>query len=63
MGAPRTRAVAAIQIAGQLARLAWLAPAARVAPDRFARRRDAARWWVRLHRAGLASRSELDAHR
>jgi GT2 family glycosyltransferase len=62
MGAPRTRAVAAIQIAGQAARLAWLTPAARIAPARFARRRDAARWWIRLHRAGLASRAELEAH-
>ena len=63
MGAPRTRAVAAIQIAGQLARLAWLAPAAALAPARFAHRRDAARWWMKLHRAGLASRADLEAHR
>jgi GT2 family glycosyltransferase len=63
MGAPRTRAVAAIQIAGQAARVALLTPAARVAPGRFAARRDAARWWMRLHRAGLASRRELEAHR
>jgi GT2 family glycosyltransferase len=63
MGAPRTRAVAAIQIAGQLARLLWLEPAARIAPNRFERRRNAARWWIRLHRAGLESRAELEAHR
>jgi N-acetylglucosaminyl-diphospho-decaprenol L-rhamnosyltransferase len=63
MGAPRTRAVALIQIAGQVARLAWLEPAARIAPGRFARRRDAARWWIRLHRSGLAPRAELEAHR
>jgi GT2 family glycosyltransferase len=63
MGAPRTRAVAAIQIAGQLIRLAWLLPAARVAPTRFERRRNAARWWIRLHRAGLESRNNLEAHR
>jgi N-acetylglucosaminyl-diphospho-decaprenol L-rhamnosyltransferase len=63
MGAPRTRAVAAIQIVGQLVRLAWLTPAALFRPDRFGRRREAARWWIRLHRAGLASRAELEAHR
>jgi GT2 family glycosyltransferase len=63
MGAPRTRAVAAIQIAGQAARLLWLIPAARIAPSRYARRRDAARWWIRLHRAGLESRAALESHR
>jgi len=63
MGAPRTRAVAAIQIAGQLARLLWLEPAARIAPARWQRRRDAARWWIRLHRAGLESRAALESHR
>jgi N-acetylglucosaminyl-diphospho-decaprenol L-rhamnosyltransferase len=63
MGAPRTRAVAAIQIAGQAARLLWLIPAARVAPARYAGRRDAARWWIRLHRAGLESRQSLESHR
>src|SRR3954449_3366398 len=63
MGAPTTRAVATIQIAGQAARLAWLIPAARIAPTRFERRRNAARWWIRLHRAGLESRSKLESHR
>jgi GT2 family glycosyltransferase len=63
LGAPRTRAVAAIQIAGQLARLLWLEPAARVAPAHFRHRRNAARWWIRLHRAGLKSRAQLEAHR
>lgn len=63
MGAPRTRTVAAIQIAGQMARLAWLKPAARIAPARFEHRRNTARWWIGLHRAGLASRAELEAHR
>jgi hypothetical protein len=63
MGAPRTRVVAAIQIAGQLMRLLWLEPLARIAPNRFAQRRNAARWWIRLHRAGLESRAELEQHR
>lgn len=52
-GPARTRAFAAIQIAGQLLRLAWLEPAARIAQvagsgrqsgARWTRRRDAARW-------------------
>ena len=63
LGAPRTRAVAAIQIAGQMARLLWLEPAARIAPARWQRRRDAARWWIRLHRSGLESRAALESHR
>jgi len=63
MGAPRTRAVAAIQIGGQMARLLWLEPAARIAPARWQRRRDAARWWIRLHRSGLESRAALESHR
>ena len=63
MGAPRTRAVAAIQVAGQAVRLALLTPVAKLWPGRFAQRRDAARWWMGLHRAGLASRAELEAHR
>ena len=63
MGAPRTRAVAAIQIAGQAARLVWLVPAARLAPARFAQRRNAARWWIRVHSAGLERRAALEAHR
>jgi N-acetylglucosaminyl-diphospho-decaprenol L-rhamnosyltransferase len=63
MGAPRTRAVAAIQIAGQAARLLWLEPATRIAPSRFRQKRDAARWWIKLHRAGLESRASLESHR
>jgi GT2 family glycosyltransferase len=63
MGARRTRTVAVIQIAGRLMHLVWLEPAARIAPERFEQRRNAARWWIRLHRAGLAKRAELEAHR
>lgn len=63
-GPARTRAAAAVNLAGAAASLAVLAPLARVAPVRYAARRDAARRWVRLHRdAGFASRAELDAHR
>lgn len=63
MGAPRTRAVAAIQIAGQMIRLAWLEPLARTAGGRWTQRRNAARWWIHVHRSGLATRAELEAHR
>jgi hypothetical protein len=63
MGPFQTRSGALIQVAGQALRLAAFAAAARVAPGRFARRRDAARWWMRLHRAGLAPRHELESHR
>ena len=63
MGAPRTRAVAAIQIAGQAIRLLWLRPLGRIAPNRFAKRRDTARWWINVHRSGLASRAALESHR
>lgn len=62
-GAGRTRAVALIQMAGQAARLVWLAPAARIAPGHYRRRRDAARWWLGLHRSGLAPRSQLERYR
>ena len=54
-GPLRTRAFAAIQVAGQAARLLLLVPAARIAPRRWARRRDAARWWLGLHMEGLRS--------
>jgi N-acetylglucosaminyl-diphospho-decaprenol L-rhamnosyltransferase len=50
MGPARTRAVALIHIAGQLPRL-------------LGSRRAAARWWIGLHRAGLASRRELEPYR
>ncbi|MEA2482886.1 MAG: hypothetical protein QOC55_833 [Thermoleophilaceae bacterium] len=63
MGPFQTRSGALIQVAGQALRFAAFAAAARVAPSRFARRRDAARWWMRLHRAGLAPRHELESHR
>jgi N-acetylglucosaminyl-diphospho-decaprenol L-rhamnosyltransferase len=63
MGRLRTRAVAAIQVAGQAVRVVLLTPLARIAPARYGPRRDAARWWMGLHRAGLASRTELEAHR
>jgi GT2 family glycosyltransferase len=63
LGAPRTRAAAAINVAGCLARWAVLAPAAKVAPGRFASARDSMRWWASVHRQGLARASALEEHR
>ena len=63
LGAPRTRAIAAMLMAGQAVRWALLAVAARVAPKRYRARRDVAHWWMELHRAGLASRAALEAGR
>lgn len=62
-GAALTRAIAAINVAGCLVRWAALVPAALIRPGRFARRRDAARWWAGLHRQGLASSRSLREHR
>jgi N-acetylglucosaminyl-diphospho-decaprenol L-rhamnosyltransferase len=62
-GAPVTRAVAAVNIAGALARATLLAPAARIAPGRFAHARAANAGWARLHRIGLRPRRALLAHR
>jgi GT2 family glycosyltransferase len=59
MGVVRTRAVAAIAVAGSAVRWALLAAAARIAPGRYARRRDAARTWIELHRFGLAPRDRI----
>jgi GT2 family glycosyltransferase len=53
LGPARALAVALLQASGQAFRWLLLAPLARVAPGRFARRRDSARWWARLHLAGL----------
>jgi GT2 family glycosyltransferase len=55
-GLPRTRAVAAMNVAGAAARWALLAPRGR----RAAYRRDVQRRWVRAHASGLASRRELE---
>jgi N-acetylglucosaminyl-diphospho-decaprenol L-rhamnosyltransferase len=61
MGPARTRTFAAIQIAGQAARLVLLTPAGRIAPARWGHRRRAARWWIGLHREGLRSLEDLEA--
>jgi N-acetylglucosaminyl-diphospho-decaprenol L-rhamnosyltransferase len=62
-GPVRTRAFAAIHIAGQAVRLGLLTLPARIAPGRWARRRDAARWWIGIHRSAFAPREELERQR
>ena len=62
-GAPVTRAVAAVNVAGALARAALLTPAARVAPGRYEHARAANAGWARLHCMGLGPRDTLLAHR
>jgi N-acetylglucosaminyl-diphospho-decaprenol L-rhamnosyltransferase len=62
-GPVRTRAVAAINVAGCWLRRAALAPAARVQPLRWGWVRDDLREWQRLHAQGLAPADELREHR
>lgn len=50
---------AALNLAGTAARLGWLVPAARVAPGRFAARRDVLREWLPIHARGLRPSREL----
>ena len=63
MGLIRLRSFAAVMVAGSALRWGLYGAAARVAPRRFAARRDAARWWTGLHRVGLGSRAFLEGHR
>jgi N-acetylglucosaminyl-diphospho-decaprenol L-rhamnosyltransferase len=62
-GAARTRAVAALNVAGAGVRAALLAPAARVAGGRWAESRRFWTWWARVHRTGFEARRELAEHR
>jgi N-acetylglucosaminyl-diphospho-decaprenol L-rhamnosyltransferase len=57
-GPARTRIVAAINVAGARARIAWMAPLARVWP-RWRRPLADSRMWASVHRQGLRSRSVL----
>ncbi|MGI8512193.1 MAG: glycosyltransferase family 2 protein [Solirubrobacteraceae bacterium] len=59
-GAAFTRALALISLAGAAFRLAAFGVLARLRPARFGPPRDAARAWLRRHRAGLAPRAELE---
>jgi GT2 family glycosyltransferase len=52
-GLARTRAYAAVNLAGAGVRAAALTPAARLRPSRFGAPRDLARRWARAHRAAL----------
>jgi N-acetylglucosaminyl-diphospho-decaprenol L-rhamnosyltransferase len=62
-GPGRTRAYAAVAFAGAAVRWLALAAAARVAPARYAKRRNTAYRWMTLHREGLGARDFLDQHR
>ncbi|MBA3298910.1 MAG: glycosyltransferase family 2 protein [Thermoleophilaceae bacterium] len=57
------RAIALVNCAGVAARLAALQPLARVRGGRFAESRDQCRYWLGVHRTGLASRAELLSRR
>jgi GT2 family glycosyltransferase len=57
-GLARTWATAAVNVAGAAARLAWIAPLARVWP-RWRASRDMYRRWLSAHRQGLRSRAAL----
>lgn len=59
-GIRRARAVAALNAAGAAGRLAWLAPLARVRPERFRTRADGVRQWLAIHRESMtAAREDL----
>jgi N-acetylglucosaminyl-diphospho-decaprenol L-rhamnosyltransferase len=62
-GLARTRAAAAMNIAGAAARWAALAPIARLRPARYGHKRAAQRRWLRAHASGLAPRAELERFR
>lgn len=61
-GAARTRAVAAMNVAGAGVRAALLAPIAGVAGGRWAESRRYWTWWASVHRAGLEARRTLADH-
>jgi len=57
------RAIALLNCAGVAARLVALEPPARVCGGRFARARDGCRYWLGVHRSGLATSAELLSRR
>ena len=59
----RTRAVAALNLAGAALRWAALTPLARARPERFGPRRRELAGWTRAHATGLAPARRLRAHR
>jgi N-acetylglucosaminyl-diphospho-decaprenol L-rhamnosyltransferase len=62
-GPARTRAIALMNLAGTAARYFALAPAARLAPERWAEHRRALAPWIRSHLAGLGRRSSVERYR
>lgn len=62
-GPARTRAIALMNLIGTCARYAALAPAARLAPERWAEHRRALVPWIRSHLAGLGRRSSVERYR
>jgi N-acetylglucosaminyl-diphospho-decaprenol L-rhamnosyltransferase len=62
-GPARTRAIALMNLAGTGARYVALAPAARLAPERWADHRRALVPWIRSHLAGLGRRSSVERYR
>lgn len=62
-GPARTRSIAFMNLAGTAARYVALAPAARLAPDRWAEHRRALAPWMRSHLAGLGRRSSVERYR
>jgi GT2 family glycosyltransferase len=63
LGPARTRAFAAVAFSGMAVRWFALAAAARIAPGRYAERRNTAYRWLTLHREGLGPRDFLEQHR
>jgi GT2 family glycosyltransferase len=62
-GPARTRAIALMNLVGTVARYVALAPAARLAPERWAEHRRALVPWIRSHLAGLGRRSSVERYR
>lgn len=62
-GPARTRAIAFMNLVGAAARYVALAPAARLAPERWAEHRRALAPWIRSHLAGLGTRSSVERYR
>jgi GT2 family glycosyltransferase len=63
LGPRRTRAFAAAALAGAAVRWLALAVAARIAPRRYAKRRNTSYRWIALHREGLRARDYQEQHR
>jgi GT2 family glycosyltransferase len=58
-----TRSIALIELTGAAARYAGMTPLVWLSPERWRRRRQRWRWWMRMHRTGLERASRLRAQR